>query len=108
MRYADEHGYYELNPFPGCNQVVVSNHAFIYHSSRGKGYGQIQHKQRLANAANLGYNYIICTVLTANTREKHILEKNGWNLLDRFFNQETSNDVEFWGRSLDKRVDGVI
>jgi hypothetical protein len=57
MRYADERGtgFYELNPFPGCNQIVVSNHAFIYPAYRnggwdGKKYGQLQHKERLRNS----------------------------------------------------------
>ena len=36
MRFANEYGYGELNNFPGCNQLTVSNHAFIYHKDRIK------------------------------------------------------------------------
>ena len=55
MRFANEFGFYELNPFPGSNQIVVSNHAFIYGPWRGQGKGIQQHKERLAKAKELGY-----------------------------------------------------
>lgn len=74
MRYADEYGFYELNPFPGCNQVVVSNHAFIHTFYRGQGNGYRQHQALLAEARRLGYSYIICTVQKQNSKEISILE----------------------------------
>lgn len=100
MRFADEFGFYELNPFPGCNQIVVSNHAFIYPKYRGKGLGQSQHQQRLAKAKELGYNLILCTVNKSNAAELHILDKNGWLPVERFTNTETGNDVAIWSRQL--------
>jgi len=100
MRYADEHGFYELNPFPGCNQVVVSNHAFIYPQHRGKGWGSEQHRHRLQMAKHLGYNYMICTVKETNEPELHILRTHGWRKLDVFLNTETENNLELWGITL--------
>jgi len=100
MRYADEHGFYELNPFPGCNQIIVSNHAFIYPEHRGRGWGTEQHKHRLLQAKYLGYDYMICTVKSDNEREIKILKANGWRQLDRFANIETGNHIEIWGKQL--------
>ena len=66
MRFANEDGYCELNSFPGCNQIVVSNHAFIYPEKRGKGLGSKNHKLRVERAKFLGYDYFICTVKADN------------------------------------------
>jgi len=100
MRFADEFGFYELNPFPGNNQIVVSNHAFIHKTYRGQGHGKEQHLQRLRKARELGYNYILCTVNKENEAELHILEKYGWTMLEITYNSETEHDVTLWGRFL--------
>lgn len=100
MRYADKFGFYELNPLPGCNQVVVSNHALIYKEHRGKGIGQIQHHERLEKARELGYDLMLCTVKADNEAEKHILNKMGWAHLTSFSNTETGNTVELWSKML--------
>lgn len=85
---------------PGCNQIVVSNHAFVRPELRGQGIGQKQHKERLDKAKELGYDYIICTVREDNKAEVHILEKNGWSELSWFVNSETGNKVLIYGRQL--------
>lgn len=100
MRFGNEFGFYELNPFPGCNQLVVSNHAHIYPWFRGKGHGQKQHLERLAKARELGYNKIICTVNSENAAEIHILNKNHWTKHGDFVNKETGGLVEIWSRDL--------
>jgi GNAT superfamily N-acetyltransferase len=100
MRFADKFGFYELNPMPGCNQVVISNHAFIYPEFRGKGLGQKQHQERLDKARELGYNYILCTVQLGNKAEEAILKKNGWSVFATFLNKETQHNVEIYGKSL--------
>lgn len=100
MRFFDWTGHYELESFPGCNNLVVSTHTFIKPELRGKGLGLRQHGQRLKQAEDMGYGYIICTVKANNDAEKHILEKAGWKKLDSFTNKETGNNLEIWGRSL--------
>lgn len=100
MRYGDKYGFYELNPFPGCNQIVVSNHAFIYPEFRGKGFGKLQHIERLEKAKELGYNYIICTVSRGNLQELHMLQMNCWVDLTWFKNTESDHTVAIWGRDL--------
>lgn len=91
-------GYYELNPFPGCNQLVVSNHSWIPPESRGKGLGDAAHKDRLHQMKALGYNYALCTVKADNVAQIKLLERNGWKKLDGFLNTETENFVELWGK----------
>jgi predicted GNAT superfamily acetyltransferase len=98
MRFSNACGFYELNPFPGCNQLVVSNHAFVLPQHRGTGEGQRQHQERLDKAKELGYDYIICTVKAQNSVEIHILEKNSWSLLDDFYNKETGDQILIYGR----------
>ncbi|GAG53067.1 unnamed protein product [marine sediment metagenome] len=100
MRFANEYGYGELNNFPGCNQLTVSNHAFIFPKDRGKGNGSENHKLRLKRAKSLGYDYIMCTVIHTNTPELRILKKNNWKELDRFKNKESGNTVIIFGKKL--------
>ncbi len=100
MRFGDKYGFYELNPFPGCNQIVVSNHAFIYPEYRGQGHGKRQHLERLAKAKELGYNLIMCTVKADNEQEKKILYANLWEQTSGFVNKETGNCVLIFTREL--------
>lgn len=100
MRFSNEYGYCELNTFPGCNQIVVSNHAFIYPQHRGKGKGHENHKLRIERASFMGYDYLLCTVRSTNTPELKILDKNGFKELDEFRNSETGNSVKIFGKKL--------
>lgn len=100
MRFANESGYCELNSFPGCSQIVVSNHAFIYPEKRGKGLGTQNHKLRIERAQFMGYDYLLCTVKSTNKVELAILAKNGFKELDEFQNSETGNMVKIFGKKL--------
>lgn len=100
MRFSNEFGYCELNSFPGCNQIVVSNHAFIYPEHRGKGHGHDNHTLRIERAKFLGYDYLICTVKADNAAELSILKKNNFKELDEFLNSETGNVVKIFGKKL--------
>jgi L-amino acid N-acyltransferase YncA len=100
MRFANEAGYCELNSFPGCNQIIVSNHAFIYHDKRGKGLGNQNHELRIERAKFLGYDYLLCTVKSNNLPELAILKKNNFKELDEFLNTETGTMVKIFGKKL--------
>ncbi len=93
-------GHYELNNFPGCNQIVVSNHSCIYPLLRGNGLGQKLSEEKIATAREEGFDYMIATVVSTNTAQLKIMEKNGWTLLDTFFNRESGNEVNIFGRRL--------
>lgn len=101
MRFGDENGFYELNPFPGCNQIVVSNHSYVYPEKRGKGLGTRYNQLRLEKARLLGYDYIICTVVSTNIAQLKIMKSAGFKELDTFNNKETGNTVTIFGRRLD-------
>lgn len=101
MRFANAQGFYELNPFPGCNQIVISNHSCIKKEKRGQGLGTIEHKYRLEHIKELGYDYAICTVKSDNVPQIKILIKAGWKWLDSFHNKETENDVQIFGKVIE-------
>ena len=100
MRFANEYGYCELNSFPGCSQIVVSNHGVVFPKFRGQGNGHKNHQLRVARAKDLGYDLMICTVRADNAAEKAVLTKNGWEFLKRFLNTESANVVELWCKEL--------
>lgn len=104
MRFANENGFYELNPFPGCNQLVVSNHSLVYPEKRGVGVGTQEHHKRLQQIKFLGYDYVICTVKADNIPQIKILEKMGWKQLDSFLNGETNNTVFIYGRKMCEQI----
>jgi GNAT superfamily N-acetyltransferase len=95
-------GFYELNPFPGCNQLVVSNHAFVEPSDRGKGIGHSAHKDRLDHIKDLGYDAVVCTCVETNFIQVQILNKAGWHRVFRFYNRETMNWVGLWVRGIEQ------
>lgn len=100
MRYANEFGFCELNTFPGCNQIVVSNHAFVYRDKRGQGHGSKNHEIHVERAKFLGFDYILCTVRANNAAELAILTKHNFKELDEFINTETGNTVKIFGKKL--------
>ena len=92
-------GFYEINSFPGCPQIAVSNHAFINPKHRNRGFGKVFHAQRLVQIKELGFDYTLCTVKQDNVFQKKILTRFGWKYLDDFRNTETGNVVEVWGKA---------
>lgn len=96
MRFSNEFGFCDLNEFPGCSQLVVSNHAFIYKEHRGQGKGDENHKKRLARIKSLGYDAVICSVRADNAPQIVILNKNGWKLVWSFRNRVTEKIIQIW------------
>lgn len=95
-------GFYEINSFPGCPQIAVSNHAFILPGEHKKGYGTKFHGQRLKEMKELGFDYVLCTVATQNEFQKKILRGFAWKWLSSFSNKETGSVVELWGKELNE------
>ena len=95
-RYSTPHGFYELNNFPGCAQLIVSNHAFVLPEHRGQGHGKAGHLARLNHMKSLGYSAAICTVKCYNKPQKAILKRFGWSKVFSFYNDETDTIVEVW------------
>lgn len=52
-------------------------------------------------AKELGYDYIICTVMNENEAEIAILRKYGWRQMeDSIWNKETEHLVSMWSKRL--------
>lgn len=100
MRFANEFGFCDLNEFPGCSQMVVSNHAFIYKEHRGLGHGDSNHKKRLERAKALGYDAMVCTVRGNNAPQIAILKKNKWEKVWQFYSRQTEQLIEVWTKTL--------
>lgn len=108
MRYATEHGHYELNPFPGSNQIVVSSHAFVHPEFRSNGVGTQLSRERVEKAKELDYDYMVATVRADNAAQLAIMRKVGWKYLDSFHNHVTDVVVHLYGMRLGKKVPSVI
>lgn len=93
-------GFYEINSFPGCNQLAVSNHVFLEKEYRGKGFGQQFQESREHHTKLLGYDAVICTVKADNFPEIKLLEKNDWKKIWEFYNRETENIILIFAKNL--------
>ncbi len=102
MKYKDSFGSYQIDELPGNREVGVSNNVFIHEQYRGKGFGKLQHEQRLLAAAlpENFLNYLICTVNKDNKAEIHILATHGWKVLDEFVSSDTAHTIQIWGRKV--------
>lgn len=106
MRFHNQNGHYELHSLPGCNQLVVSNHVFIKPDRRGLGLGTLEAHDRIQLAKDMGYDYMICTVVQDNVPQLRIMEKLAWVKLAEWRNSVTDNMVGIYGHDLDV-ADGV-
>lgn len=100
MRFSTEHGHYELQPFPGSNQIVCSTHSFIKAEHRGKGLGTDQAWQKITAAEELGYDFLLATIVLDNLPQLKIATKLEYRYLTSFKNSVTGNSVGIFGREL--------
>lgn len=100
MRYSNSFGFWEINPFPGSNQICVFNHAFVYPQFRGKGYGKVLHGERLFQARELGYDLAMCTCKMDNVPQVKILSYFKWSPTTSFTSTETGNVITIWTKEL--------
>lgn len=100
MRFPTPYGHYELNPFPGSNQIVISSHAFVRKEHRGNGHGKATASARIRKARELDYDYMLCTVRADNEPQLKIVRALGWKELDRFHNKVTECEVIVFGLAL--------
>ena len=99
MRFANEDGFCELNPFPACKWLGVSNYAYVYPNKRGCGKGTNNHKLRIKRAKEMGYCSVICTVASINIPEKKILSKESWKHIHTFQTHDNTT-IEIWIKDL--------
>jgi predicted GNAT superfamily acetyltransferase len=100
QRFSNEYGYFELNQFPCCSQIAVSNHATVFKRHRGQGHGHRNHNLRVERAKILGFDYLMCTVQATNEAQLSIMKEGGFKELDRFMNSETEHEIIIFGKKL--------
>lgn len=98
MRFGTEFGHYELNAFPGSNQIVVATHTFIKPEYRGQGKGTEQALDKLEKVVELGYDYMLAAIVASNEPQQKIAKKLGYECLANFHNSVTGNIVQLFGK----------
>lgn len=96
-RYATPYGAYEIDSVPGQPQIAHCHSLFIRSERRGYGYGYDLKAHQMATLVQLGYDYATCTIDGTNERQRAILEKAGWSLLDNITNSRTGSITQLWG-----------
>jgi len=84
---------FELIAMPGCCGIVISTNCWVLHKLRGCCIGQFLHKLRIEIAKHWGYSILMCTDVSTNKIQNHILAKNNWKQLQNFINKRTENSV---------------
>lgn len=92
--------YFSLTSLPGNEEVFVSHNSYVVPELRANGFGQAMHKEKLELMSNYGGRYALATVDDENQIQKHIMEKNGWKILDSFLSLCTCHKVLIYGRQL--------
>lgn len=96
-RYATPYGSYEIDSVPGQPQIAHCHSLFVKREARGKGQGHALKRHQMQNLHGLGYDYATCTIDASNERQRAILEKAGWSLLQNITNSRTGGITQLWG-----------
>lgn len=96
-RYATPYGSYEIDSVPGQPQIAHCHSLFVKREVRGKGQGHALKRHQMQNLHGLGYDYATCTIDASNERQRAILEKAGWSLLQNITNSRTGGITQLWG-----------
>lgn len=96
-RYASHYGAYEIESVPGQPQIAHCHSFFVKREQRGRGYGHVLKTHQMATLYGLNYDYATCTTDASNERQRAILEKAGWSLLQNITNSRTGGITQLWG-----------
>lgn len=96
-RYATEHGAYEIDSVPGQPQIAHCHSLFVKREHRGRGHGTALKAHQMNTLRELGYDYATCTTDGSNERQRAVLERAGWSLLQNIPNGKTGGITQLWG-----------
>ena len=96
-RYATEHGAYEIDSVPGQPQIAHCHSLFVKREHRGRGHGTALKAHQMNTLRELGYDYATCTTDGSNERQRAVLERAGWSLLQNIPNGRTGGITQLWG-----------
>lgn len=89
---------HSVSAMPGCQDVAVSHGLWRTRGPSGRGKEAII--ARLALMERLGFSAFICTVNTANEKEKECLRYAECKCVFSFYDSRTGNAVEVWMKQL--------
>lgn len=96
-RYATEHGAYEIDSVPGQPQIAHCHSLHIKREHRGKGHGHSLKAHQMQMLQSLGYDMATCTTDASNDRQRAVLERAGWSLLQNIPNSRSGGVTQLWG-----------
>lgn len=96
-RYATEHGAYEIDSVPGQPQIAHCHSLHIKREHRGKGHGHSLKAHQMQVLQSLGYDMATCTIDASNERQRAVLERAGWSLLQNIPNSRSGGVTQLWG-----------
>lgn len=97
-RYSNAFGAFEIDSLPGQSQVAVCHAFMVPENMRGQGRSHELKSLQEIELDILYYDFAICTVATANLRQKAVLKKAGWRYLASFKNRRLAEITELWCR----------
>lgn len=98
--YRCKSGGYHIDTLPGNPQVAVTHGFYVRADVRGSGLGHQLKSEQVSVLECSGFDYGICTVLEDNTAQRKIVEKNGYKMLDSFFDTRQGKSVCIYGRPI--------
>lgn len=96
-RYATPYGAYEIDSVPGQPQIAHCHSLHIKLEHRGQGLGCALKAHQMQTLHALGYDYATCTIDGSNERQRKVLTKAGWNMLQNITNSRTGGITQLWG-----------
>lgn len=104
MRYRVGQVIGEISSLPGCSQIGISHTLFVPKEQRGKGEAKkvFQLRERLF-FEKLGYDLMLCTVVSTNKAQIRLMETNGWAEIASFESSKTDNKVSLYCKKPTKK-----
>lgn len=96
-RYSTPYGAYEIDSVPGQPQIAHCHSLFVKREHRGRGHGTALKAHQMNTLRELGYDYATCTTDGSNERQRAVLERAGWSLLQNIPNGRTGGVTQLWG-----------
>lgn len=96
-RYSTPHGAYEIDSVPGQPQIAHCHSLLVRREHRGQGHGHSLKAHQMQMLRELGYDMATCTIDASNERQRAVLERAGWVLLQNIPNSRTGGVTQLWG-----------
>lgn len=100
MRYATQHGVFHVEPLVGIPQVAWCYGFYVPIRQRGHGHGHKLEAEQVEALIAGQYDFAITTTRLGNTAKQACLQRTGWFPLSEFYNRNTGEHHQLWGRQI--------